>query len=147
MFYSVHDPHPTKGERDFISSYVRGVWTGEQAEYNRAAFLSKMFEEYPSTKGKVNMAVMICLMTIYGWEMYPRLVRFEAREDIPPSSPEVINLHRAIVIAATEGGAWSAGDKTLAAEERKWHRCCKTYEPHYCLVSSMEFPEKKPWEE
>ncbi|KAF3132207.1 hypothetical protein TWF594_009635 [Orbilia oligospora] len=83
----------------------------------------------------------------YGWEMYPHLVYFKAREGIPLPSPEIINLHRAIAIAATESGAWGAGDEILAAEEKKWHQCCKTYEPHYCLISSMKFPEREEWKE
>ncbi|KAF3263964.1 hypothetical protein TWF132_008307 [Orbilia oligospora] len=83
----------------------------------------------------------------YGWEMYPHLVYFKAREGIPLPSLEIINLHRAIAIAATESGAWGAGDEILAAEEKKWHQCCKTYEPHYCLISSMKFPEREEWKE
>ncbi|KAK6499874.1 hypothetical protein TWF481_010231 [Arthrobotrys musiformis] len=82
----------------------------------------------------------------YGWEMYPHLSFFKARDSIPLPSPDLLALHRAISIAATESGAWGAGDEILAAEERKWQQCCKTLRPHYCLVNSMHFPDQKPWE-
>ncbi|KAK6356153.1 hypothetical protein TWF718_000525 [Orbilia javanica] len=79
----------------------------------------------------------------YGWEMYPHLAYIKAREGIPLPSPEIISLHRAISIAATESGAWGAGDGIFAAEEKEWCPVCKTDKPHYCLFNSPEFPEKK----
>ncbi|KAK6531107.1 hypothetical protein TWF281_007932 [Arthrobotrys megalospora] len=78
----------------------------------------------------------------YGWEMYPHLVHFKAREGIPLPSPGLLSIHRAVAVAATESGAWGAGDEILEAEEKKWCDHCKTDRPHYCLLNSMEFPEE-----
>ncbi|KAF3926582.1 hypothetical protein AA313_de0205173 [Arthrobotrys entomopaga] len=53
---------------DFAPDTATGFWSNERVEYNRADFLATLYEECPSRKGKLQMAVAICLMTAFSPE-------------------------------------------------------------------------------
>ncbi|EPS43338.1 hypothetical protein H072_2603 [Dactylellina haptotyla CBS 200.50] len=57
-------PSGEPGRKEYIPESTKGYWSSERVKYNKAVFLTKLFENCPSSVGKLNMAATILLMTL-----------------------------------------------------------------------------------
>ncbi|KAK6544676.1 hypothetical protein TWF694_001362 [Orbilia ellipsospora] len=78
-----------------------------------------------------------------GKQWYPHEITFTSHFGLAPPSPRLLELHRAISMAASNSGAWAAGDATILAGTDEYCKWCGIHQPHYCLPQFTDFSKSE----